>query len=341
MNRFFTLFLSVFALVLLFACGQKQGPKDPAKLKRIQGVNFKGSPVRSDLVEFINLKNSRVNYVSLMPFAVANQGSADLTWSDNPWQYWGESEEGIQVCVDLAKEKGMMSMVKPMIWLMDGGILEEFDLKEESDWLMMEEKYRKYILQYAELSEKNRLPLYCIGSELDNWAMKRPEYWRSLIAEVRKVYHGDLIYACRSGMEEKILFWDLLDYVGLTVYESLSDAEIPEVDSLVKSWQPIKERMRLFSEKVNKRIIFTEWGYTRSKYCAQIPDRDTLVVGESEEAQAHCYDALLTTFEQEPWWVGGFIWQWYPTVEESVAAKDYFSPQGRAAQKVLLKHWKK
>ncbi|MFZ4786181.1 MAG: glycoside hydrolase family 113 [Flavobacteriales bacterium] len=340
MNRYYSLFLCALMLLIFMSCGQK-GPKDPVKLKRIQGVNFKGSPIRSDLVEFINLKNSRVNYVSLMPFAMANQGKSDLTWTDNPWQYWGESAEGIQVCVDLAKEKGMMSMIKPMIWLMDGAILDEFDLRTESDWELMENKYRKYILEYAEMSEKNRLPLYCIGSELDTWAVKRPEFWRGLIAEVRKVYNGDLIYACRSGMEERIVFWDALDYVGLTVYESLSGEEIPSVDSLTRGWQPIKERMRLFSEKVNKRIIFTEWGYTRSKYCAQIPDRDTLVGGESEEAQANCYDALLSTFEKEPWWVGGFIWQWFPTVDQAKNAQDFYSPQERAAQKVLMKHWKK
>jgi hypothetical protein len=61
----------------------------------------------------------------------------------------------------------------------------------------------------------------------------------------------------------------------------------------------------------------------------------------NEQAQANCYDALLSTFEKEPWFIGGFVWKWYPSEDQAKLEKDPYSPQNKMAQKVLMKHWKK
>lgn len=335
--------LVVFLLsTILFACTPKPSDGQPSsKAKKIQGVHFMGSPTRVDLIEFINIKNTHANYVSLMPFAVTSKGSNHISHEEMPWQYWGESLEGIQTSIDLAKEKAMQTMIKPMIWLMDGSYIGEIDFTSDNDWLNYEREYTAFILKYAELSEKNRLPLFCIGSELDIWAQKRPQYWRDLIKSIQEIYNGDLVYACRHGNEEKIAFWDALDYVGLTVYDRVSGEETPTLDTLMKNWLPIKEQMAAFSKKVNKNIIFTEWGYTHSNYSGRVPDMDSIHSAINEQAQANCYDALLSTFEKEPWFIGGFVWKWYPSEDQASLDKDPYSPQNKMAQKVLMKHWKK
>jgi len=327
---------------ILFACTPKPSDGQPSsKAKKIQGVHFIGSPTRVDLVEFINIKNTHANYISLMPFAATSKGSNHLSHEEMPWKYWGESMEGLQTCIDLAKEKGMQTMIKPMIWLMDGGYIGDIDFSAESDWQKYEAEYKTFVLEYAKLSEQNRLPLLCIGSELDIWAEKRPQFWKDLIKAIKEIYNGDLVYACRHGNEEKIAFWDALDYVGLTVYDSVSNEETPSIDTLLKNWLPIKEQIASFSKKVGKNVIFTEWGYACSNYCGKVPDMDSIHSAFNEQAQANCYDALLSTFEKEPWFIGGFIWKWYPSEDQASLDKDPYSPQNKMAQKVLMNHWKK
>ena len=327
---------------ILFACTPKSGDGQPSsKAKKIQGVHFIGSPTRVDLVEFINIKNTHANYISLMPFAATSKGSNHLYHEEMPWEYLGESKEGLQTCIDLAKEKGMQTMIKPMIWLIGGGYIGDIDFSAESDWQKYEAEYKTFILEYAKLSEQNRLPLFCIGSELDIWAEKRPQFWKELIKSINEIYNGDLVYACRHGNEEKIDFWDALDYVGLTVYDSISNEETPSIDTLLKNWLPIKEQIGAFSKKVGKNVIFTEWGYTCSNYCGRLPDLDSVSSAINEQAQANCYDALLSTFEKEPWFLGGFVWKWFATEDHARNTLDKYSPQNKMAQKVLMKHWKK
>ncbi|MEL6865638.1 MAG: hypothetical protein AAFP19_14520, partial [Bacteroidota bacterium] len=59
----------------------------------------------------------------------------------------------------------------------------------------------------------------------------------------------------------------------------------------------------------------------------------------NEQAQANALEALYSSFWQEPFWAGGFIWKWFPnmTGHEGYPGKDY-TPQGKKAE-AIVKSW--
>jgi hypothetical protein len=58
----------------------------------------------------------------------------------------------------------------------------------------------------------------------------------------------------------------------------------------------------------------------------------------NELAQANALDALYGTFWNEPWWVGGFLWKWFPEGEghEGYIERDY-TPQNKQAAAIVRK----
>jgi hypothetical protein len=328
--------IAAFFLMCSSASTSNEGKKAP--VKKLKGVSFVGGPDRVDLISFIDLKNTNVNAVSLMPFAFSVNGSGDLIWGGGG-QWWGETPEGIQVCIDLAKEKGIVAMIKPQIWLQGGVFVGYLDHANDSLWKSFEEDYSRFILEFAALSEENRLPLFCIGTEVDQWVRKRPEYWRGLIKAIRSVYHGDLVYACNWGSEKTLPIWNDLNYIGVDMYGPVSHEATPSMDTLNASWKKYKAHFKQVSDSLKKEIIFTEWGYRSDDYCGRNPWADTLHGNVNYEAQANCYRALIENCYNEDWFMGGFVWKWFPTIEQSKAEQDHFTPQQKEAAKVMRELW--
>lgn len=321
----------ILVFTVFFGCGQKSDNKKEIKIsKKIRGASFVGGPRRVDLVSFIDLKNNKFNYISLMPFAFVNSGVPDLVYNI-PEQWWGETPEGIQACIDMAKEKGIASMIKPQIWMGRGEFVGDLMMNSQDDWIRFEQQYTAFILQWASMSEKNRLPLFCIGTEVDRWVIERPTYWKNLINEIRKVYHGDLVYAANWGSEKNIAIWKELNYIGIDMYGPVSNEEDPTLDTLNIAWENYKKIFKSISDSLDRQIIFTEWGYRSDDFCGSNPWADTLHGEVNQDAQANCYKALIENCYPESWFVGGFVWKWFPDTLQMKVEGDHFSPQGKKA----------
>ncbi len=332
--KFIHSFVAALFLVIC-ACSPSTKTADEIKAsKKIRGVSFVGSPERVDITAFADLYNNRVNYISLMPFAFAENGAGELIWPIEG-QWWGETAEGIQVCIDLAKEKRIQSMIKPQIWLRGGTFVGKLDQPNDSAWISFEKGYTEFILTFAKLSEKNRLPLFCIGTEVDQWVRKRPEYWRDLIRQVREVYKGDLTYAANWGSERSLPIWNDLNYIGVDMYAPVSNEQTPSLDTLNVSWKKWKGYFKNVSDSIGKEIIFTEWGYRSDDYCGRNPWSDQLEGKVNLEAQANCYKALIENCYPEPWFMGGFVWKWFPDLRQAQMEGDHFTPQFKPAAKEL------
>ncbi len=324
-------FFAAILLISFIACNNQASSPSEIKLsKKIRGVSFVGGPHRVDLVSFIDLKNIKVNYVSLMPFAFARNGEPDLIYNSS-YQWWGETPEGIQACIDMAREKGISSMIKPQIWMDRGEFVGFLQMPNDSAWKIFEEKYTQFILTWAEMSEKNRLPLFCIGTEVDEWVRQRPDYWKQLIQSVRQIYKGDLVYAANFGSEKSIPIWNELNYIGVDMYGPVSSEKTPTMDTLNASWKKYRAYFKNISDSLDRQIIFTEWGYRSDDYCGVNPWADTLHGATNYEAQSICYKALIENCYPESWFVGGFVWKWFPDTLQMKAERDHFSPQGKSA----------
>jgi hypothetical protein len=122
----------------------------------------------------------------------------------------------------------------------------------------------------------------------------------------------------------------------------LVDAQTPSVDSLVAAWQPIVSRLEAFQKKLNKPILFTEYGYHSVDGCGwrnwELESKiDQLALNEL--AQSRCFEALYQVFHTKPWWQGCFLWKWFPNMRghEGYPEKDY-TPQGKQGE-MVLKSW--
>ncbi|MBX2815431.1 MAG: hypothetical protein KTR24_05530 [Saprospiraceae bacterium] len=278
------------------------------------------------------------NCIAVIPYGYTNLGQTTVRFNMKNRQWWGEREEGVERTIALAKESGIRVMLKPQVWghnLWTG----DLDFQTEAEWESWQNDYRRYILFYASLAERMEVDLFCIGTEFKIAAVKREDFWRSLIAEVKQVYAGRITYASNWDHYQNIPFWDALDVIGINAYFPLLDAHTPAINDLLKSWQPWLEEIDAFHKAVDRPIVFTEFGYLSVDGCAhktwELEDRVTSTP-INQKAQANALSALFEALESRFYWEGGFIWKWFPNMRghEGYPERDY-TPQGKLGEAVL------
>lgn len=313
---------------------------------KIKGVHYFGRS-RDGEVDFSPLRKNHIQEVVLVPY-----GYQDTY--DNPELRFGGrrrnssiSRDSIyKLITDRANSNGMQVIVKPHIWMRtdQGKWRSDIAFESEEDWQLWASNYSKFILHYAELSERIGAPYFCVGTELSSVTKAKPAYWKSLISEVRKIYHGKLFYAANWYEEyEDITFWDHLDYVGVQAYFPISKEHDPTVKDLCKSWERHRVKLKKLSQKVGKPILFSELGYKSTSDAAIEPWE--WVDGEagqrkklSTETQANCYEAFFQTFWDEPWFAGVLFWQWRGNHTQAGGDKNIdFTPQNKPAQNIIAK----
>jgi len=336
-----TFSLCAFALLVSAFSLHLSGDNSPAKKQK--GVCWVGGREVVTAKEIAALVKCYVNWISQTPFAFQRDPSSSALVSnfssDRVW--WGESDLGITKTTELARQSGIKTLLKPHIWVAKGWP-GDIAMKSDTAWHAWFHNYEKFIIHYAELAEKNKIEIFCIGTELHKTIHKEKE-WRSIIAKVKSVYKGKITYAANFHEEyEQIKFWDALDYIGIQAYFSLTQDESHSLDELQKGWnQPIASIERV-QKKYNKPVLFTEIGYRSDKKAGIEPwtwpeEKSTTKI--SDEAQANCYRAFFTTAWNKPWLEGAYFWKWYPHGPRRMAEID-FTPQGKLAQTVMMENFK-
>lgn len=97
-------------------------------------------------------------------------------------------------------------------------------------------------------------------------------HWRALIAEVRQVFHGQVIYAANFDQYREVGFWDALDGIGINAYFKLRDRLVAPGDRgglyglLLDGWRGVLGEIGAFRRAgglETKPVFFTEMGFTR------------------------------------------------------------------------------
>lgn len=287
------------------------------------------------------IKNTNANWIAVIPYAFSRKGKPEVHFQISGGQWWGERPEGIRESIRLAKEAGFHIMLKPQVWMHDEWV-GNMDFDKEEDWKLWEKDYRSYILQNVKLAEELKVNMVCIATEYNIAAIKRANYFRTLIEEIKSIYSGKLTYCASWNDYQNIPFWEVLDYIGISAYFPLIDDAIPNMDKLLEAWKHITPEMEHLSKRVNKQILFTEFGYLSVDGCAgkswEIEKR-VEQLNINQMAQSIAYDALLKSFWDKTWWAGGFVWKWFPNGagHEGYPEKDY-TPQGKEAE-IVLRTW--
>lgn len=329
----------IFALYLLFllnSCAMTS-----IKKEKINGVSFVASRDSINVSHIEPVINLNANYAAIMPFGFIKDLQHPEIIFNSERQWFGETEKGSKQYINVLKQKGIKIMMKPQIWVWGGEFTGLIKMNTEEEWLQFEETYSNFILQYAKVAEETNTDILCIGTELENFVANRPEFWDDLITKIKAVYKGKLTYAANWNEYTKTPFWNQLDYMGIDAYFPLSDQQTPTVQDCKAGWQKHKTEIKAFSDKFNKSILFTEYGYRSVDFTAKAPwNSDIEMVNVNMEAQLNATQALFDEFWNEDWFAGGFIWKWFHNHEKSGNENDnQFTPQNKPVEEIIRTYY--
>ena len=313
-----------------------------------KGVSWVGSPYKVTEKDMKPIANIGVNWIVQTPFGWQESfNSPQIKLSTAGKYYWGETDEGIRVTHQHAKAYGIKTLLKPHLWLRGNGKgkwRSDIEMNSEEEWDLWFQSYTQFISHYATLAETYKIEALCIGTELHQTVVKKPEKWRTLIKHLRSIYSGKLTYAANWYKEyEEITFWDQLDFIGIQGYFPLSHSPSPSEKDLIEAWKIHLPKIESVSKAFNKKIVFTELGYKSTTDGAQKPwewpeHNENLVL--NIDTQTRSYHAFFKTFWNKPWFDGVFFWKWFPNHSVSGGTENKgFTPQNKPAQIVIKQYF--
>lgn len=328
---------------LLFVCVSLIIQSCSAQTEKINGVSFvaaRDSITSQHVAPVINIS---ANYAAIMPFGfIRNSEHPEIIYNTER-QWFGESKSGAKQYIEALKKQHIKIMMKPQIWISRGEFTGYLKMKDEERWDALEASYSKFILEFAELAEETKSEILCIGTELEQFIIHRPEYWDNLIVEIKRVYKGKLTYAANWDEFKRTPFWKDLDFIGVDAYFPVSNSKTPTVEECLEGWKAHKKVIKDLSSKHGKPVVFTEFGYRSVDFSGKEPWQSDRSIGAVNlKAQTNATQALFDSFWDEEWFAGGFIWKWFHK-HENVGGENnnMFTPQNKPVEAVLKTYYSK
>ncbi len=316
--------------------------------QKINGICLVGPFEESEQTHpIIQIKTLNANWLGLVPEARLDRVTLDL--NENLKYNWAIYNEGYIKLIQEAKREGLKVFLKPHIRL-DNNISwadkikrtaswrGEIEPENQQDWTIIEEKYTEYILNLAEIAEAQKVEIFCIGTELKSFTAKRPEYWRELICNVRGIYSGKVTYSANWDNYKNIGFWNELDFIGMNAYFPVSNASTPSTYFTKRKWGGIKQEMENLSNRLNKKILITEYGYKSAKFAGAKPwihnsENESI----NNQAQANLLKSALESLWTEQWVEGGFLWNW--NYKSLPSGNTDFSVQNKPSENIVKQYY--
>ena len=181
---------------------------------------------------------------------------------------------------------------------------------------------------YADLAQREQVDLLILGNEMN--AISGPafrERWRTIVADVRGRFAGRIAYNAipqfvlaptLDTISQTVSFWEDLDYLGFSMWPSLTNEERPSRETAERGWtnslhtnSNIMRNMKRWSELTGKPVIFVEIGYPSRDGAAIQPGQSSGGRGvPNGELQAMLLDVMFAQVSRESgsWLAGMFVW---------------------------------
>ena len=303
---------------------------------KINGVNLV-SPSKKffDKKNLDEVAHVGAKWVAIIPYAFSHSGHPNVSF-DHERQWWGERSEGIRSLITFSKKRNLNVMLKPHVWVRGQGWTGDYVLNSEKDWKIWEKEYTKYILNYAKIADSMNVSIFCIGTEYRVPARERPDFWITLINQIKTVYKGKLTYAANWDNYQNISWWKELDYIGIDAYFPLETEHTPSIVEIKSGWDSVSVGLEKISRKWDKPILFTEYGFQNLNYAAgKHWEIKKSIDNRNDQAQKNAYQATFMALWDKKWFAGGFLWKWHLTnlgIKKHVVG---FTPQGKPTQEII------
>lgn len=257
--------------------------------------------------------------------------STEIDWKGNHMP----TDEALSNLIEYSKEKGLKTIVKPMLNVMDGywrAYIRFFDedVPCEPKWKDWFNSYNDYLIHYAQFCETNNVDMLIIGCELVGTDHRQQE-WRTLVKYIRDVYNGLLTYNCDKYQEHNVKWWDVLDYISSSGYYPVGTIsnEIDRIEKVVL--------------KYNLPFIFTEAGCPSVKGSSKIPNDWNLIVGGEvcDDDQCNYFKELFDESLKRNFIRGFCLWDWpmkSPQIEKEKLTHDY-SVKFKKSEKLISEYF--
>jgi hypothetical protein len=302
--------------------------------------------------ELDSLKDIGINWIAIMPYGYQEGATGDKVFgyptNEGRTEFFTHTDptltdEDVVAEVASAHARGFGVTIKPQIWSYDfwrggewHGTIRQNSPEAHARWW---ETYKDFALHYAHIAEESHAEQYCIGTELVRMTTEHSDEWRLLIGEIRKVFHGQLMYAAHWDSEfEKITFWDALDYIGISAYFPLDAPDSASVETLVDAWKSPRQRIQAVVRRFRRPVLFMEAGYRSMVGTFRKPWEEKGRLPD-DDAQARAYEALFRAFANARWWKGVYFCKTFTDPALSYERDDgtSFSFRGKPAQAVVEK----
>lgn len=246
------------------------------------------------------------------------------------------SDLTIRRTIQQAKAKNLTVFLLPIVLLSDpreGDWRGNLQPANREEWY---ENYTCWIRYYARLAEEEGVDWLGVGSEFASLEGDTDQ-WKTIIANVREIYSGNLLYSCNwDHLHGPEAWWNELDAVGLSSYYELTTDNNASQEELNQGWEKWKAFILDWKTEshVQLPLIFTEVGYPSIDGGAVYPWNYTLQNPADWEEQAMAYQAFIQTWNGEPNVLGVYFYKWKSFSDESIS----YSPKGKPAER-LLRDW--
>jgi hypothetical protein len=282
------------------------------------------------------LKALGVDAVSLTPFGYMPSPSSDQVILATA-RGGGESDAALAAQTRQAHAAGMRVVLKPHIWIRGGAWIGAMTPPDEAAWARWFDSYRRFIVHYAKLAAFEHMEALVLGVELARASVRDRPRWQAIIGEVRAAFKGRLLYAANWDEADRVVFWDLVDAIGVDEYQPLAKAAHATLAELRAAWKPVLAHLGALAARWHKPVVITEIGYRARADAATAPslwpERDAAAPYDGA-AQATCYRAALEALTAAPFVRGIYVWKWFTDSADEQGPTD-FSPAGKPAEQVL------
>ncbi|CEJ47412.1 hypothetical protein XAB3213_3880017 [Xanthomonas citri pv. bilvae] len=205
--------------------------------------------------------------------------------SNDPVLGSDSSVDAMRAALRQSLQAGLQPTLKVHVWI-PGHWAGDAAPTDPAAWFAA---YQNALLPLARLAQDEHAEALVIGTELRK--LQDAPQWPALVAAVRKVYHGKLLYVA-DGMEhaESFRYWSLFDAVGTSLYPRLSEA----ADARSAEMTAAAQRLQQLGQRVGKPIWVAELGLRSARGSLAAP-------WESPEQRTAAVDTRLQLQVLQQW----------------------------------------